>query len=253
MLTVPDSAVIRVGQVTKYFQLSEGNGLQEQVFKWLLRRPTTSRTHRALHDISFSVAAGEAVAIVGRNGSGKSTLLKLLAGIIEPSEGDIWVSGRICTMLGQGAGFYGDLTGRENVKLKASLLGLSDRQVKERFDEIVDFAELRDFIDTPVKRYSSGMAARLSFAVAIHSDPDILLADEVLAVGDADFREKCVARMKQLRTEGVTILMASHNMNLVRQFCDRAILLREGCLVCSGEPKEVIEMHTQNAVVTKVS
>src|SRR5271166_5321889 len=175
----------------------------------------------ALRDIDFEIQAGETVGILGRNGCGKSTLLKCIAGILQPTEGDIRLRGHLAAMLELGAGFQPELSGRDNIFLNASLLGLPRREIERRFDEIVAFAELEEFIDNQVRFYSSGMYVRLGFAVAVNVEPDILLVDEVLAVGDENFQRKCLARIKQFQDEGRTILFVTHSADLVRVICDR--------------------------------
>jgi ABC-type polysaccharide/polyol phosphate transport system ATPase subunit len=198
----------------------------------------------ALQDVSFRVDRGETLGIIGRNGSGKSTILKLIAGVSAPSQGEIMVCGRISPLIELGAGFHPDLTGRENVFLNASILGMSRKEALARFDEIISFAELWDFVDTPVKRYSSGMYIRLGFSVAVHSDPEILLVDEVLAVGDVAFQEKCLSKMQEFRSRGVTIVLVSHSMGVVQEFCERALLLNGGHLLADGAPTEVVQHYT---------
>jgi lipopolysaccharide transport system ATP-binding protein len=185
----------------------------------------------ALDDISFTIAQGDAVGLIGRNGSGKSTLLKILSRITTPTSGRARIRGRLASLLEVGTGFHGELTGRENVLLNGAILGMKHQEIKARFDEIVAFAEVEQFLDTPVKRYSSGMFIRLAFAVAAHLDPDILLVDEVLAVGDAAFQKKCLAKLGQGGQEGQTIVFVSHNMNAVEQLCTSAILLDNGKLI----------------------
>lgn len=197
----------------------------------------------ALRDVSFSIARGETVGIIGRNGSGKSTALKLIAGVMAPTSGEVLVTGRISPLIELGAGFHPDLTGRENVFMNASILGMSTREVKAKFDEIVAFAELWDFMDTPVKRYSSGMYTRLGFSVAVHSDPDILLVDEVLAVGDTPFQEKCLQKMRDFQAQGVTMVYVSHGLDVVKQFCHRAVLLDGGHLLAAGDPAAVVQTY----------
>ena len=229
--------------VSKRFQLQEGRTLREFV-PALLRGRGWSPPFYALRDVTFSVARGETLGIIGRNGSGKSTILKLIAGVTAPSEGEIGVYGRVSPLIELGAGFHPDLTGRENVFLNASILGMSRKEVSARFDEIISFAELWDFVDTPVKRYSSGMYIRLGFSVAVHSDPEILLIDEVLAVGDAGFQEKCLAKMREFQSQGVTIVLVTHSMGLVQDFCERAILLSAGRLLADGAPAEVVQSYT---------
>jgi ABC-type polysaccharide/polyol phosphate transport system ATPase subunit len=197
----------------------------------------------ALQDVSFSIKAGESVALVGQNGSGKSTALKLVSQILRPTSGKVSVYGRVSALLELGAGFHPDLTGKENVYLNGSILGLTRREIDARFDEIVDFSELERFIDTPVKHFSSGMYMRLGFAVAVMTVPDILVIDEVLAVGDDSFRKKCLGKINQLRDEGATILLVSHAAPVIQQICDRAILLDDGELIMDGETKPVLEYY----------
>ncbi len=210
----------------------------------LIRRKRTSYTELwALDDVSFEIRPGEAVGIVGRNGSGKSTLLKLLAGIIPPHGGTVEAGGSVASMLELGAGFHPDFTGRENVFMNGAIHGLSDRDVAERLDEIVDFAGLAEFIDMPVRTYSSGMQMRLAFAVASHVEPDIMLLDEVLAVGDEAFQRKCMGRIYEFRRRGGTLVFVSHDPNAVEHICSRAILLDGGKVLMDGEPHEVMERY----------
>jgi ABC-2 type transport system ATP-binding protein len=238
-----DSAV-DFEHVTKRFQLHEGKSLREFV-PLLFKSRAFSPPFYALRDVSFQVGRGETVGLIGRNGSGKSTALKLIAGVMAPTEGDIFVTGRISPLIELGAGFHPDLTGRENVVLNASMLGMTGRQASERMEAIVNFAELWDFMDTPVKRYSSGMYTRLGFSVAVHSDPDILLVDEVLAVGDTSFQEKCMVKMREFQQIGVTIVWVSHGLDVVKQFCQRAILLDGGHLVMEGHPADVVDRYLE--------
>ena len=244
MQTESEANAIEFWRVGKRFQLHEGRTLREFVPAFLRGRGM-SEPFYALRDVTFSIRRGETVGIVGHNGSGKSTILKLIAGVMAPSEGEVWVAGRVSPLIELGAGFHPDLTGEENVHLNASILGISMRQSRERFAEIVTFAELWDFIDTPVKRYSSGMYARLGFSVAVHSDPDILLVDEVLSVGDAAFQEKCFAKMRDFQDQGVTIVLVSHGLDLVRKFCQRALLLDRGHLVAEGPPDAVAHRYEE--------
>jgi ABC-2 type transport system ATP-binding protein len=194
----------------------------------------------ALRDIDLSVGQGETIGLIGRNGSGKSTLLKCMAGILQPTTGTIRTEGRLAALLELGAGFHPELTGRENVFLNASILGLSRRDTERRFDEIVDFAELEAFIDNQVKHYSSGMYVRLGFAVAVNMEPDILLVDEVLAVGDEAFQRKCMDRVKRFQREGRTIVFVTHDVERVRQICDRATVLEDGRIISLGPTGEAI-------------
>ena len=214
--------------------------------KWLqarreAKRRATEEAFWALRDVSFAVKRGEAVAVIGRNGAGKSTLLKLLSRITEPTTGSIRYRGRVASLLEVGTGFHPDLTGRENIFLNAAILGMRRSDILRRFDEIVAFAEVERFLDMPVKRYSSGMYVRLAFAVAAHLEPEILLVDEVLAVGDASFQQKCLGKMGNVVHEGRTILFVSHNMAAVSALCTRGLLIDGGRIVQAGSPQAVIE------------
>jgi ABC-type polysaccharide/polyol phosphate transport system ATPase subunit len=197
----------------------------------------------ALRDVSFEVTRGEALGIIGQNGAGKSTVLKLLYNITAPTKGRISINGRLAALIEVASGFHPDLTGRENVYLNGSLLGMKRSEITRKLDSIVDFAGVSAFIDTPVKRYSSGMYLRLGFAIAAHLDPDILLLDEVLAVGDAEFQSKCIERINQLRRAGTTIVFVSHNLGAVESLCDRVLLLSQGEISCSGPPRAVISEY----------
>lgn len=200
----------------------------------------------ALSDIDFKVEEGERLGIIGHNGAGKSTLLKVLSQIIAPNRGFMKVNGRLRALIEVGAGFHGDLTGRENIYLNGAILGMSRQEIDRNFDSIVDFSGVEAFLDTPVKRYSSGMAARLGFAVAAHLDPDILIVDEVLSVGDTQFQKKCLGKMKDVANTGRTVLFVSHNMAAVRQLCSRAILLDHGKLIGDGKTDEITEQYLQS-------
>ncbi len=198
----------------------------------------------ALKDVSFDVREGEVVGIIGRNGAGKSTLLKILSRIVEPTSGEVRMRGRVASLLEVGTGFHPELSGRENIYLNGSILGMKRREIDARFDEIVEFAEIEKFLDTPVKRYSSGMYVRLAFAVAAHLDPEILIVDEVLAVGDAEFQKKCLGKMKEVSAGGHrTVLFVSHNMAAVSALCNRVVLLASGKLVADGEPSSVMAQY----------
>lgn len=197
----------------------------------------------ALKDVSFDVRRGQALGIIGHNGAGKSTILKLLSRITTPSVGEIMINGRLSALIEVGSGFHPELTGRENIYLNGSILGMMRREITEKLDSIVEFAELRQFIDTPVKRYSSGMYVRLGFSIAAHLNPDILLLDEVLAVGDASFQQKCIERITELKNGGKTIVFISHDLRAVQQLCDRVILLKKGQIEADGDPEETIAFY----------
>lgn len=197
----------------------------------------------AIRDIEFNIAEGEVVGFIGKNGAGKSTLFKVLSQITEPTKGYVEINGSLGTLLEVGAGFHPELTGRENIYLYSSILGMRKSYVNKYFDQIVDFSEMEKFLDTPVKHYSSGMYMRLAFSVAAHMDPDILLVDEVLSVGDASFQKKCIGRMIQIAKQGKTILFVSHNMALVKRLCSRAILLHQGKLVADGAPDQILKRY----------
>ena len=204
------------------------------------------RFHRDFHavsDVDLRVYRGETVGVIGRNGSGKSTLLKMICGILAPSSGTLAVHGHVAPILALGVGFHPDFSGRENVRMNAAVLGMPSEVLAERLDSIVAFADIGEFFDQPVRSYSSGMVSRLAFAVAIHSDPDILVVDEILAVGDEAFSRKCFSRIEQLKQQGSTILFVSHASNLVVQLCDRAILMEAGRRVLTGDPKTVVSLY----------
>jgi ABC-type polysaccharide/polyol phosphate transport system ATPase subunit len=206
----------------------------------LIRDLKPDETFAAVRDVSFTVPAGQTLGVIGRNGSGKSTLLKLVAGITKPTDGQVVVRGRISALIELGAGFHPEISGRENVFINGIMLGLSKKEIARRFDEIVDFAELREFIDAPVKTYSSGMYMRLGFAVAIHVDPDVLLVDEVLAVGDEGFTHKCLDKFAEFKRRGKTILLVTHSLGLVERFCDEALWMDGGSMKGLGDPKRVV-------------
>jgi lipopolysaccharide transport system ATP-binding protein len=199
----------------------------------------------ALKNVNFEVKQGEVLGIIGRNGAGKSTLLKILSRITEPTEGRIVLNGRVASLLEVGTGFHPELTGRENIFLNGAILGMTRREIRKKFDEIVEFAEVERFLDTPVKRYSSGMYVRLAFAVAAHLEPEILIIDEVLAVGDAEFQKKCLGKMSEVAGGGRTVLFVSHNMGAVRALCSRAIVMAKGQVIASGPAGHAIEAYLQ--------
>jgi lipopolysaccharide transport system ATP-binding protein len=201
----------------------------------------------ALKDISFEVKQGEVLGIIGRNGAGKSTLLKILSKVTTPSTGRIKIKGRIASLLEVGTGFHQELTGRENIFLNGAILGMNKSEIKSKFDEIVDFSGVERYIDTPVKRYSSGMYVRLAFAVAAFLEPEILIIDEVLAVGDSEFQKKCLGRMQDVsRNDGRTVLFVSHNMGMIAQLCNTSILMQRGSVIYSGNTLKVIDYYLQN-------
>jgi ABC-type polysaccharide/polyol phosphate transport system ATPase subunit len=204
------------------------------------------KTFPALQDVSFSVAPGRTYGVVGRNGSGKSTALKVIAGITKPTSGTVRVNGRISALIELGAGFHPEISGRENVFINGIMLGLTKREIADKFDEIVEFAELKDFIDAPVKTYSSGMYMRLGFAVAIHVDPDVLLVDEVLAVGDEGFTHKCLDKFGEFKRRGKTILLVTHSLALVERLCDEAIWLDKGKVCAEGDPVRVVGTYVSD-------
>jgi len=203
----------------------------------------------ALDDVSFSVQEGEVVGIIGRNGAGKSTLLKILSQITPPTKGRVTMRGRVASLLEVGTGFHPELTGRENIFLNGAVLGLTRTEIRQKFDNIVDFAEVEKFLDTPVKRYSSGMYVRLAFAVAAHLEPEILVVDEVLSVGDAQFQNKCLGKMGEVARSGRTILFVSHNVEAVQNLCSRAVLLSDGKLLLDGGPEAAVARYLSNAFV----
>jgi lipopolysaccharide transport system ATP-binding protein len=215
------------------------------------RKASTNRQTQedfwALKDVSFEVKQGDRIGIIGRNGAGKSTLLKILSRITEPTSGRVKIKGRVASLLEVGTGFHPELTGRENIYLNGAILGMSRVEIKKKFDEIVDFAEIEKFLDTPVKRYSSGMYVRLAFAVAAHLEPEILVVDEVLAVGDAQFQKKCLGKMGEVAQGGRTVLFVSHNMAAISNLCKRAICLSQGTLKISSSTPEVIGYYLTNA------
>ena len=243
------SQAIAVEKVSKKFvlgALQRDTMLRERLISMLsapFRRRSALNVLWALRDVSFRVDAGEVVGIIGRNGAGKSTLLKVLSKITYPTSGEVHVSGRIASLLEVGTGFHEELTGRENIYLNGSILGMKHGEVAAKLDSMVEFAGVAQFLDTPIKRYSTGMRLRLGFAVAAHLDPDVLIVDEVLAVGDAGFQRKCLNAMDGLRSGGRTVLFVSHNMAAVENLCSRCIWIDAGKVVMDGAPREVIEAY----------
>jgi ABC-2 type transport system ATP-binding protein len=232
-----DSIVVR--GVTKKFTMRY-HRTAKQMAVALVKKQDISDTFLAVNDVSFSVQQGEAIGLMGLNGSGKSTLLKLISGVMRPDAGEVLTRGRIAGLIATGAGFHPQLTGRENVFLNAAILGMSEAETNRKFDDIVEFADVGKFLDTPVGHYSSGMFSRLGFAVAVHTDSDIFLVDEVLAVGDKPFKRKCIERMEQIKKEGRTLFYVSHSAPSVRRMCDRVLVLEKGVLGFDGPVREGI-------------
>lgn len=230
---------IIVTDVRKTFLLNHAHSLKDTVVSWIRGRKLTSRFH-ALNGLDLVVNEGDSIAILGYNGSGKSTLLKLLSGVMQPDGGQVLTRGRVAGLIEVGAGFHPELSGRENVFLNAAILGMQQKEIEARYDEIVAFAEIGEFIDQEVKHYSSGMFMRLAFSVAIHVDVDVLLVDEILSVGDAPFREKCRAKFEELIAAGKTLVIVSHDMEMVRELCNRAVVIRKGELAFDGSVEEAI-------------
>lgn len=265
------ATVVQVNQVSKVFRLGDvgSSTLTEDIRVFfnrlvgkenphLIKAETNDRSASgtsdyvwALKDINFEVKQGEIVGLVGRNGAGKSTLLKILSRTTAPSTGDIRIKGKVASLLEVGTGFHPDLSGRDNIYLNGTILGMRKSEIRDKFDQIVKFAGVQRYIDTPVKRYSSGMYVRLAFAVAAHLDPDILIIDEVLAVGDAEFQAKCLGKMKEVSDQGRTVLFVSHNMGAVADLCSRAILLKQGGIFMDGETNEVVRTYVkQNMTIS---
>lgn len=243
------ASVIRFEDVVQRFRvIHERPDTLREAFATLHRRRTSYRDFEAVKHASFDIPAGSNVGLIGRNGSGKSTILKIIAGVYRPTSGKVTVQGKVAPLIELGAGFHHELTGRENILINGLLLGLTHRQIRDHEQSIIDFAEIGDFIDSPVKQYSSGMYMRLAFAVATEVDPDILLIDEILAVGDASFREKCNQRIRRFRECGKTLIMVSHDMGAITTFCDRVLLVHQGELIADGNTHEVISRYQQLTV-----
>lgn len=233
---------IIVNNVSKIFYvfMDKANSLKEKMLFW---KRNKRDTREVLKDVSLTIKNGEAVALIGVNGSGKSTLLKLMTKIIYPTKGEIITNGKLTSLLELGAGFHPDFSGRENIYFNASIFGLTKKQIDARLEEIIEFSELRDFIDNPVRTYSSGMFMRLAFAVAINVDADILLVDEILSVGDQHFQEKCLNKMKELKAQGKTMVFVTHSLGSARELCDRAVWLNKGRIQLDGDVNEVIDEY----------
>jgi lipopolysaccharide transport system ATP-binding protein len=246
-----DDTVVKVKNLSKRYHLGRLHGqthsFREKVSGVFKKRVMTEKRGIiwALKDVSFEVKKGEILGIIGRNGAGKSTLLKILSRITRPTSGKAFINGRVGSLLEVGTGFHSELTGRENIFLNGSILGMKKAEIKKKFDEIVAFAEVDKFIDTPVKRYSSGMYVRLAFAVAAHLEPDILLVDEVLAVGDLAFQKKCLGKMEEVGNKGRTVIFISHNLQLINQLCQRSLLLNRGSLIANDRTSVVIDTYNE--------
>ncbi len=233
-----ESIVVR--NASKRFTLRYHRTLKQMTIA-ALRKQEISNTFLAVDDVSFTVQQGESIGLMGLNGSGKSTLLKLINGVMRPDEGEVLTRGRIAGLIATGAGFHPQLTGRDNIYLNAAIMGMSEAETNRKFDQIIEFADIGRFLDTPVGNYSSGMFARLGFAVAVHTDSDIFLIDEVLAVGDKPFKKKCIARMEEIKAEGRTMFYVSHSAPSVRRMCDRVLVLEKGVLGYDGPTQEGIK------------
>ena len=231
---------IEIAGVTKEFTLRHRRSLKELAVAAVRKQDLGINTFKALDDVTFDVHQGETVALLGFNGSGKSTLLKLISGVLRPDGGRIRTRGRVAGLIEVGAGFHPDLTGRENVFLNGAILGMTKKQIEGAYDSIVDFSEIPDFMDTEVKFYSSGMFLRLAFAVAVHSDPEVFLIDEILAVGDEPFQRKCLDEIRGLSDQGKTLVIVSHDLNMVSDLCERGVLLEKGVKVADGPSKDVV-------------
>ena len=241
-------SVIKFRDVNKSFKIykNKANSLKEQLIVNIFKkRKLEVEEYKVLENINFDIEKGETIGIIGQNGAGKSTTLKLIAKILYPDTGEIEVKGKISSLIEVGAGFHPDLSGRENVYLYASIIGVSKKEVDERYDDIVKFAEIEEFMDSPVKNYSSGMYMRLAFSVSVHVDPEILLIDEVLAVGDANFQEKCINKIQEFKKKGKTIVFVSHDMNAIKLICDRVFFIHKGGKMVQGTTDEMIKLYNE--------
>lgn len=237
--------IIKFHHVTKNFSRNNQKTFKEFLPALFMGEKTVDK-FTALSDISFEISAGECVGIIGPNGSGKSTILKLIAGVMSPSSGNVLVHGKISPLIELGAGMHPELTGRENIYLNGAILGLKRKEIDNNLQSIIDFSEIPEFIDQPVKHYSSGMYMRLAFSIAVHVNPEILIVDEILAVGDAPFQAKCFAKMEEFKKQGVTIIFVSHSLGQIEKFCTRAIYLNQHHIILDGKPTDAIANY-QNA------
>lgn len=231
--------------VTKNFSLNSQKTFKEFI-PALIKGEQTKHQFTALNNISFNIIPGETVGIIGPNGSGKSTILKLIAGVMTPTQGQVYINGRVSPLIELGAGFHFELTGRENIYLNGAILGLSRNQIESNLESIINFANISEYIDQPAKRYSSGMYMRLAFSIAVHVNPEILLIDEILAVGDPEFQQKCFSKMTEFKKRGVTIVFVSHDLVAVEKFCDRVILLNHSNIVADGKPHQICQLLTNS-------
>ena len=251
MINILDKTIIEVENLTKRYNLGSigfatfANDIRNLLYKFGIRLGARNKTEEflALDKINFSVKSGEVIGIIGANGAGKSTLLKILSRITTPSSGKAVIKGRVASLLEVGTGFHEDMTGRENIYLNGSLYGLTKTEIEKKLSSIIEFSQIEKFIDTPVKRYSSGMYVRLAFAVAAHLEPEILIVDEVLAVGDAEFQKKCIGKMKKVSDSGRTVLFVSHQLNMIRNLCTRCIMLENGKIKHDGEVEETVRKY----------
>ncbi|MHA7285129.1 ABC transporter ATP-binding protein [Arthrobacter sp. MDT3-44] len=241
------TTAIEIRNVNKQFVLRHTRSMKE-AFVWLMkgRKGDLSERFHALSDVSLTVEQGESVALLGFNGSGKSTLLKHMSGVMRPDSGSVRTRGRVAGLIEVGAGFHPDLSGRDNVYLNGAILGMDRDEIEAKFDSIVEFSEIGQFIDTEVKFYSSGMYLRLAFAVAVHTDPEVFLIDEILAVGDEPFQKKCIARIRELAAEGKTLVVVSHDLDMVAKICERGVLLDHGNVLMDGPVRDVIARLRSN-------
>ncbi|MHA7262558.1 ABC transporter ATP-binding protein [Arthrobacter sp. TMN-37] len=240
------STAIEIRGINKEFVLRHTRSMKE-AFVWLMkgRKGDLSEKFHALTDVSLTVKEGEAVALLGFNGSGKSTLLKHISGVMRPDTGSVRTRGRVAGLIEVGAGFHHDLSGRDNVYLNGAILGMTEAEIEAKFDSIVEFSEIGQFIDTEVKFYSSGMYLRLAFSVAVHTNPEVFLIDEILAVGDEPFQKKCLAKIRELADEGKTLVVVSHDLDMVAKICERGVLLEHGRIVMDGPVDAVVERLRQ--------